>query len=110
MSRESSNDLADGGGGKVRDPHSVAQPVGGKSNGTKFEPFHGLEKDKKGGQGNRGAVARHPGQSTKFGEGKGEDTIEKGFELGQGKGEAFQSPSFHISATEQASVGVSRSA
>ena len=109
MIRESSNDLADGAGGEVGQPHSVAQSVGGEANGTKFESFHRGPQDKKSGQGKGGAVARHSGQSAKFGEGKGEKTKEKGLELGEGQREAFQPPGFHISATEEAGVGVSRS-
>ena len=109
MSQESSTDLADGAGGEVGQPHPVAETVGGEANGTKFEPFHRGPQDKKSGQGNRGAVGRHSGQSAKFGEGKWEKTKEKGLELREGEREAFQPPGFHISATEEAGVGVSRS-
>jgi hypothetical protein len=84
--------------------------VGGELDTGKTESKHRFAKDKKSGQGERGAIGGHAGQGAELGEGEREQSENEGFEIGKREGVSLEFPSFHILTSDQASVGVACSA
>jgi len=71
---------------------------------------HRFAKDKKSGEGEGGAIARHSGEQMKLAKGEGSNFPEKSFQLEQGKREAIQPAGFSISAGKKTGVGMAGSA
>jgi hypothetical protein len=68
--------------------------------------MHQLVQDKKCGKCEGRPVAGHTGKGEEFVVGKGENTKEKGGQLGESKREAFQFSGFDIFTLEEAGIGV----
>jgi hypothetical protein len=71
---------------------------------------HRFAEDKKSGEGEGGAIARHSGEQMKLAKGEGSNFPEESFQLGQGKREAIQPAGFSISAGKKTCVGMAGSA